>query len=69
MDITQTWSRVELEPYADLIAAGLADAIMTAHVFNRDLDPDFPATLSRAVIGELLRGELGHDGVVITDDV
>ncbi|MEE3257703.1 MAG: glycoside hydrolase family 3 protein [Candidatus Latescibacterota bacterium] len=69
VDVTQTWSRVELEPYAELIAAGLADAIMTAHVFNRNLDPDFPATLSQAAIGDLLRGELHYDGVVITDDV
>ena len=69
VDVTHTWSRVELEPYAELIDAGLADAVMTAHVFNRDLDPHFPATLSQATIGGLLRGELGYDGVVITDDV
>jgi beta-N-acetylhexosaminidase len=42
---------------------------MTAHVFNRHIDPDFPATLSQAAIGGLLRGELGYDGVVITDDM
>lgn len=69
VDVTQSWSRIELQPYAALIAAGLADAVMTAHVFNRDLDPDFPATLSHATIGGLLRGELGYDGVVITDDM
>ena len=69
VDVTHTWSRVELEPYAELIAAGACDAVMTAHVFNRAIDPDFPATLSRAAIGGLLRGELGFDGVVISDDV
>ena len=69
VDVTGSWSRVELEPYTALMAAGLADAIMTAHVFNRHIDPDFPATLSQAAIGGLLRGELGYDGVVITDDM
>jgi len=69
VDVTQTWSRTELEPYATLIAAGQADAVMTAHVFNAALDPDYPATLSKPVITDLLRGELGYDGVVITDDM
>ena len=69
VDVTQSWSRSELEPYAELIAAGLADAVMTAHVFNRHLDSDFPATLSEATISGILRGELGYDGVVLTDDI
>ena len=54
VDVTQTWSCVELEPYAELIAAGACDAVMTAHVLNRAIDPDFPATLSRATINDLL---------------
>jgi len=69
VDVTQTWSRVELEPYAALIATGQADAVMTAHVFNASLDPDYPATLSKPIITDLLRGALGYDGVVITDDM
>jgi len=59
--------RVELPPFAAAIRAGV-DAIMTAHVLFAQIDPQVPATLSPAVIGGLLRGELGHDGVVITDD-
>ena len=69
VDVTPTWSRVELEPYAELIAAGACDAVMTAHVFNRAIDPDFPATLSRAAIDGMLRGELDFDRVVISDDM
>ena len=42
---------------------------MTAHVFNRTLDGRHPATLSRATITGLLRGELGFRGVVVTDDL
>lgn len=66
-DVSDTWQRIELEPYRALIEAGLADAIMTAHVFNANLDPKHPATLSQATIDTLLRQELGYDGVAISD--
>jgi beta-N-acetylhexosaminidase len=69
VDVTETWREVELEPFRDLVAAGLPDAVLTAHVFNASLDPDYPATLSRATIDGLLRGRLGWDGVVISDDL
>ena len=69
VDVTDTWTRRELEPYAALIRSGLADCIMTAHVFNAALDPEYPATLSKATIDGILRGELGYDGVVISDDM
>lgn len=69
VDVSETWAETELEPYTALIQAGLADAIMTAHVFNTRLDPDYPATLSAAVIDGLLRGRLGYEGVVISDDM
>lgn len=68
-DVTKTWSRAELLPYQTLIGQGKVDAVMTAHIFNRNLDPDLPATLSPAVISGLLRQELGFDGVVISDDI
>jgi len=68
-DVTNTWQPLELEPYRDLIGAGVVDLVMTAHVFNGNLDADDPATLSPAVITDLLRGELGFDGVVISDDM
>ena len=59
----------ELAPYRALIAERLVDAVMTAHVVDRALDPEFPATLSRAALTGLLRGELGFDGPVVTDDL
>ena len=68
VDVTQTWQESELEPYRAIIAAGEADAILTAHVFS-PLDPENPATLSAATINGVLRGQLGYDGVVITDDM
>jgi beta-N-acetylhexosaminidase len=68
-DVSDTWTRDELEPYARIIEAGQADAIMTAHIFNSHLDKQDPATLSPATINGLLRGELGFEGVVISDDL
>jgi beta-N-acetylhexosaminidase len=68
-DVTDTWSRKELEPFRRLIAGGAADLVMAGHVVNRHLDAKHPASLSRAVVGDLLRGELGWDGVVVTDDL
>jgi len=56
---------VELLPFRAAIDAGVP-AIMSAHIVFRALD-DRPATLSRRVLAELLRHELGFDGVVFTD--
>ncbi len=69
-DVTETASpEHELAPYRALIAAGLADSVMTAHVFNRRLDEQYPATLSRATVNGLLRGELAFKGAVVSDDL
>jgi beta-N-acetylhexosaminidase len=68
-DVTDTWTRVELEPYRGLLAAGLVDMVMAGHLINGQLDPNAPASLSRAIVTDLLRGELGWDGVVVTDDM
>jgi len=69
-DVTDTADpAVELAPYRALIAEGLADSVMTAHVFNRRLDPWDPATLSRFTVNRILRGWLGYRGVVVSDDL
>src|SRR5919108_3288718 len=70
VDVTDTASAaVELAPYRALIAEGVVDSVMTAHVFNRHLDARYPATLSRPTIGGLLRGDVGWRGVVVSDDL
>ncbi len=70
VDVTETADlALELRPYRELIADRLVDSVMTAHVFNRNLDPDHPATLSRAIINGLLREELGFQDVVVSDDL
>lgn len=68
-DVTRHWSEVELLPYQHLISQGLCDMVMTAHTFNTALDPDYPATLSKATIDGILRQRLGFKGVVVSDDL
>lgn len=59
---------LELQPFRAAIEADVA-AIMTAHIIYPAFDPDLPATLSRAVLTDLLRDELGYDGLLVTDDM
>jgi len=69
-DVSDTGSpELELAPYRALIAEGLADSAMTAHVYNKRLDEQYPATLSRATVSGLLRGNLGFTGPVVSDDL
>ena len=69
-DVTDTARlSVELRPYRILIADHMADSVMTAHVFNRGLDPWDPATLSRYTVHRLLRGWLHYRGVAVSDDL
>ncbi len=58
----------EFVPFKAAIEAGVA-TIMTAHVFVPSLDDTRPATLSRRIVGDILRGELGFDGVILSDDL
>ncbi|MCI0347400.1 MAG: glycoside hydrolase family 3 [Chloroflexi bacterium] len=68
-DVTATWTRSELEPFARLIATGDADLVMAGHVVNGQLDRDRPASLSRPTVTGVLRGQLGWTGPVVTDDL
>jgi beta-N-acetylhexosaminidase len=59
-----TIERRDLEPFRAGLAAG---AVMTAHVRYPALDPTAPATFSRPILRELLRGTLGFPGVCVSD--
>jgi len=69
VDVTHTWIEEELEPYRVLIAEGIVDVVMTAHVFNAKLDKEYPATMSKKTITGILREQMGFNGVVVTDDL
>ncbi|MBC7298773.1 MAG: glycoside hydrolase family 3 protein [Demequina sp.] len=62
----QTLEARELPPFVAAIAAG-TQAIMTAHIVVPALDPEFPATFSRPILRDLLRGRMGFTGVVVSD--
>ncbi|HEX3466008.1 MAG TPA: beta-N-acetylhexosaminidase [Candidatus Elarobacter sp.] len=57
----------DLIPFKRAIAERAASIVMTAHVVIEAFDPDRPATISRKILTDLLRGELGYDGIVATD--
>ncbi|BCJ74121.1 hydrolase [Catellatospora sp. IY07-71] len=59
---------IELPPFTAAIDAGVR-AMMTAHLLVPALDPERPATMSRSVLIELLRGRLGFKGLVVTDGI
>jgi beta-N-acetylhexosaminidase len=58
----------DLVPFRAAVAAG-SRAVMSAHILVPALDPELPATLSRRILTDLLRGELGYDGLVVTDGI
>lgn len=57
-----------LAPFAATVRAGAGFVMMSLADYPR-LDPDAPAVFSRTVIGEVLRGDLGFDGVVVSDSL
>ncbi|MFE2417555.1 glycoside hydrolase family 3 N-terminal domain-containing protein [Streptomyces hokutonensis] len=57
---------VDLEPFRAAVAAGVP-MLMSAHVVFPALDANRPATLSRRILGDLLRLDLGFDGVLVSD--
>ncbi len=61
------WDSIDAPPFRAAVSRGI-DTIMTAHIVVPALDPsEVPATLSKPIITDILRGEMGYDGVVITD--
>ncbi|MEU1402233.1 glycoside hydrolase family 3 protein [Streptomyces sp. NPDC005728] len=65
----ELWEKLDAVPFRAAVAAGI-DSIMTAHIQFPALDDSGdPATLSRPILTGILRGELGYDGVVVTDSL
>ncbi|MEY9929226.1 beta-N-acetylhexosaminidase [Catenulispora sp. GP43] len=60
--------RDTLPPFSAAVAAG-ARAVMVAHLLMPEFDAEHPASVSPAVVGGLLRGELGFDGLAVTDGI
>ena len=72
VDVTGLWQETELVPYRRLLGSRNAKfplLVMTSHVFNANLDPENPATLSPAILTGILRNELGFTGLIVSDDL
>jgi len=67
LDLAELHQR-ELLPFGAM-AKLKVPMVMTAHILFPKIDPDRPATLSRRLINDVLRGELGYQGVVVSDDI
>lgn len=63
-----TFRARELAPFREL-ARGEARMIMTAHIVFPQIDPGTPATMSKVILQDILRRELGFEGVVVSDDL
>ena len=57
---------VDIEPFRTLSSHPLG---MSAHIVFKAWDPEHPATLSPTVIGDVIRGRIGFDGLLLTDDI
>lgn len=65
----ELWEKLDAVPFRAAVRAGI-DSIMTAHIQFPALDGSGdPATLSHPILTGILRGELGYDGVVVTDSL
>jgi beta-N-acetylhexosaminidase len=58
----------EMIPFKKAVDKGVP-AIMTAHIVFTRIDPEHPATMSKAMLGDILRQDFGYNGVVMTDDL
>ena len=69
VDISNTYQDKELMPFQKLIEQGNADMVMTAHIINRNIDSEYPATLSPLFLQDILRQQLKFNGVIVSDDM
>lgn len=58
----------ELLPFRKAIAAGVP-SIMTAHILAPNIDPEWPASISRIITNGILRRQMDFDGLIFTDDL
>ena len=67
-DMSKTWTKKDVLPFDSVIQSGDLDMIMIAHTFDSKLDSEYPASMSKKIISDYLRDDLGFSGVIICDD-
>jgi len=58
----------DLIPFQTAVAAGVA-GMMISHIYYKQIDSLWPASLSKVIASDLLRRQMGFDGIVMTDDL
>ena len=69
VDITNTHTKEEILPYKTLINEKIAKGIMISHLYNKNIDENYPASMSYNFVTKKLIKELNFDGLIFTDDI
>ncbi|MCU0954644.1 MAG: beta-N-acetylhexosaminidase [Hyphomicrobium sp.] len=67
--VDTSWDELSRTDFAPFRALAHVPAAMTAHVVFSAVDPDAPASTSPKVIGNVIREEIGYDGLLMSDDL
>jgi beta-N-acetylhexosaminidase len=67
--VTATFDELSATDFVPFVALSDAPAAMTAHLVYTAIDPDWPATQSSAVVHGIIRGTIGFDGLLFSDDL
>jgi beta-N-acetylhexosaminidase len=67
--VTESRAELSVTDFAPFKALNALPAAMTAHVVFRAIDPEAPASTSAVVTREIIRGEIGFDGLLMSDDL
>jgi beta-N-acetylhexosaminidase len=67
--VATPWSELSATDFAPFRALRDMPAAMTAHVVYTDVDPEAPASTSAALTKRVIRGEIGFDGLLMSDDL
>lgn len=68
VDATETFSSQELLPYHNLAHYDKLNCTMVSHIFNSNFDENYPASLSKKTIQDLLIQKINFRGVIVSDD-
>lgn len=69
--IRDTLRESDFKTFRDVCASDIGGYIwgMAAHIVYEDIDPDLPSSISPTIISDIIRGEIGFDGLLLTDDL
>ena len=61
----------DFKPFKDIVTSDIGDQVwaMAAHIIYEDIDPDLPSSVSPTIINEVIRGDIGFDGFLVSDDL